>query len=118
MHSLYFSGEEVFHYAVQKGFGLTMTTRRDRLPKAIPSKYLHKKKTQSDKRSKAARYLNPVIAVKSEDNYEVVLTSFQSTSSTNIMTVNALSNTTNYVEARSRGRNESKRVYFIEQNFA
>ena len=114
----YFSGEEVFHYAGKKGFGLTMTTRRDRLPKSIPSKYVHKKKTTSDARSKAARYVNPVIAVKNEEDYEIVLTSFQSTSSTNIMSVNALSQSANFVEARSRGRNDKKRIYFIEQNFA
>ena len=40
----YFSGEEVFHYAGEKGFGLTMTTRRDRLAKGVKSEYMHKKK--------------------------------------------------------------------------
>ena len=41
----YFSGEEIFHYAGKKGFGLLMTTRRDRLPKKIKGEYMHKLKT-------------------------------------------------------------------------
>ena len=114
----YFSGEEICNYAGEKGFGLLMTNRRDRLPKGIKSEYLHKQKTEANKRSKAARYIEPVILVKDCKDYEIVLTSFQSTSSCNIISVNSMSSNRNFVEARSRGRKNKKRIYVIEQNLA
>ncbi len=43
----YFSGEEVFHYAGERGFGLKMTVRRDCLPREIKAEFLHKKKTDT-----------------------------------------------------------------------
>lgn len=117
----YFSGEEVFRYAGEKGFGLTMTTRRDRLPRGVEGQYLHKEKTESNQRTKVARFIEPVILVNDsngDDDYEIVLTSFQSTSSCNIMSVNAIGENKNFIEARSRGRGENKRTYVIEQNMA
>ena len=113
----YFSGEPVFHYAGQKGFGLLMTTRRDRLPKDIRPEHLHKRKTDSSTRTKIARYVEPVVAVKKGFFYDIVHTSFQSTSSCNIMSVNSVSENKNFVEARTRGRKDKKRVYVIEQNY-
>ena len=50
--------------------------------------------------------------------YQRVHCSFQSTSSCNIFTVNALSECKLYVEARKRGSNKSKRVWVIEMNQA
>jgi hypothetical protein len=41
-----------------------MTCHRDRLPKEIPETNLHKKKTDSSPRPKAARFFNPINAVK------------------------------------------------------
>ena len=114
----YFSGEDICHYAGKKGFGLLMTNRRDRLPKEVKSEYMHKKKTDSSKRTKVARYIEPVILVNEQDNYEIVLTSFQSTSSCNIISVNSMNSIHNFVEARSRGRKNKKRIYVIEQNLA
>jgi hypothetical protein len=114
----YFSGEKVLKYAGDKGFGLLVTTRRDRLPKGIKGHYLHKQKTNVTVRSKAARFIPPVIAVKSSLAYDIVHTSFQSTSSCNIMSVNSFNSNKNFIEARSRGRKDSKRHYAIEQNMA
>ena len=115
----YFSGVEVFHYTGQKGFGLTMTCRRNRLPKGIEVEFMHKGKTDKiATRIKAARHIEPVILVKEEENYEIVLTSFQSTSSCNLMSVNSISENKNFVEARSRGRKDQKRIYVIEQNMS
>ena len=114
----YFSGEEVCKYAGEKGFGLLMTNRRDRLPAGVKSEYMHKKRTEATKRSKCARFIEPVILVKDYDSYEIVLTSFQSTSSCNIISVNSMSQNKNFIEARSRGRKDKKRVYVIEQNQA
>ena len=107
----YFSGEAICHYAGKKGFGLLMTNCRDRLPAGVKSEYLHKKKTDSSTRTKIARYIEPVILVKDGGNYEIVLTSFQSTSSCNIISVNSMSRNQNFVEARSRGRKDKKILY-------
>ena len=114
----YFSGEAVCSYAGSKNMGLTTTLRRDRLPAGIKSKYLHKKKTDSSPRTKVARYVQPVIAVKNCGTHDIVLTSFQSTSSCNIISVNGFSSNRNFIEARQRGRKKGKRFYVIEQNMA
>jgi len=119
----YFSGDKVLDWIGNKGFGATMTCRRDRLPSGIPSKYLHKQKTDSSKRSKVARFYSPVVAVKDfpakDDNsspYRRVHVSFQSTSSCNIGTVNALNQCSLTVHKRERGYNENKRIWGIEMN--
>ena len=114
----YFSGEEIMHYAGEKGFGLLMTNRRDRLPKNVKGEYLHKKKTDTSKRTKCARYIEPVILVNVQQNYEIVMTSFQSTSSCNIILVNSMHFNHNFAEVRSRGREKHKRHYLIQQNNA
>ena len=81
---------------------MTTTLRRDRLPKGIKNENLHAKKTDSSLRTKVARYIPPVVAVKNHDSYEVVLTSFQSTSSCNIISVNCFSEIENFVELPTR----------------
>ena len=75
-----------------------MTCRRYRLPKDIPVKQLHKAKTTHQDRPRAARFLNPIVAVKYvhrrttlDKSYMKMHVSFQSTSSCNISHVNALS---------------------------
>jgi hypothetical protein len=100
----YFSGCKIFDWMGEEGFAATMTCRRDRLPKVIPSEYLHKKKTTTAPRPKAARFNKPINAVKrttkvnseghEEEVYERVHVSFQWTSSCNISTVNALNTCT------------------------
>jgi hypothetical protein len=50
------------------GLGVTMTCCRDRLPKEIPEMNLHKKKMDSSPRPKAARFFNPINAVKDTSN--------------------------------------------------
>jgi len=114
----FFSGEPICQYAGEKGFGLLLTTRRDRLPRNVKGEYFHKKKTESSHRTKVARYVQPVVAVKKEERYEIVHTSFQSTSSCNIMSVNSMHEVKNFVELRTRGRKKNKRKYAIEQNMA
>ena len=63
-------------------------------------------------------YIEPVICTKDEGNFEIILTSFQSTSSCNIMHVNAICENKNFIQARSRGRKSSKRLYAIEMNMS
>ena len=48
----------------EHGFGLTMTCRRDQLPKDVPSTYWHKERTDSSQRCKVTRFFNPVVSVK------------------------------------------------------
>ena len=82
----YFSGDLVMDWLGQNGFGATMTCRWDRLPAGVPNHYLHKKKTDTKARSKAARFHEPIYMVKlvpaadGKEEYERVHTSFQSTS--------------------------------------
>jgi hypothetical protein len=96
--------------------------RRDRLPGGIPAKFLHKKKTDTSARTRAARYLNPVVAVKhveataSTKKYKCVHVSFQSTSSCNILTVNALNECQIFVRSRCRGRGKNQQHWGIEMN--
>jgi len=117
----YFSGDKISDWAGQNGFGATMTCRRDRLP-IRGDEVLHKKKTDSGKRPKAARFQQPITAVKtveangSSQKYTRVHCSFQSTSSCNISTVNALNGCNGYVRRRERGRMENKRLWGIEMN--
>lgn len=121
----FFSGDNIMQYAAEQGFGFTSTCRRDRLPKGIPSKYLHKGKTDSSARPKAARFEEPIFAVKllkqdPADKNRVTgamqLTSFQSTSSCNFTSVNALNSLSLYCQAKERGRGIHKRRWAIEMN--
>jgi hypothetical protein len=50
----YFSGCTIFKCQGELGLGATMTSCCDRLPKEIPEMNLHKKKTDSSPRTKAA----------------------------------------------------------------
>ena len=98
-----------------------MTSGRSYLPKDIKSEYLHKLKTDpANKYSKIARFAEPIVAVKNDPQgkWQRCHVSFQSTSSCNISTVNALNEVFNYVELRERGRGDGKRKWVIEMNHA
>jgi hypothetical protein len=120
----YFSGDKIFSWLGENGFGSTMTCRRDRLPKEIPAENLHKKKTSSDARPKAARFHQPIVAVQNimpegeSKGYQRIHVSFQSTSSCNLSTVNALNECSMFVRKKERGRGASKRQWGIEMNDA
>ena len=119
----YFSGDAIFEWIGTKGYSCTMTCRRDRFPKDIPKEYLHIKKTNTSMRTKVARFMEPIVAVKEEVSlegtpYERVHVSFQSTSSCNISTVNSLNSCKAFVQAKERGQNERKRRWVIEMNEA
>ena len=95
-----------------------MTCRRDRLPAKVKGEFLHKKKTDVNVRSKVARFLHPIVLVKTTDTYQRVQTSFQSTSSCNISTVNALLQCKKYLRSKERGQSDKKRKWVIEMNDA
>jgi hypothetical protein len=118
----YFSGDKVLNWLGANNFAATMTCRRDRLPGEVPGEYFHKKKTDASQRSKAARFLSPVVAVMRNETDDVEYVrmhcSFQSTSSCNFTTVNALNECDLEVRRKERGRKESKRYWGIEMNDA
>jgi hypothetical protein len=116
----FFQSDKVMEYLGEKWLGGIMTAARNCLPRDIKSEYLHKAKTApGSKQAKIARYINPIVAVKnSASGYQQVHVSFQSTSSCNISTVNALNEVSNFLELRERGRGENKRYWVIEMNHA
>ena len=65
-----------------------------------------------------ARFTHPIVAVKNGEGYQRAHVSFQSTSSCNIATVNALNECHLFVEIRERGKDKNKRHWGIEMNNA
>ena len=114
----YFSGDQIMEYAAENGWGLTMTCRRDRLPSDIPEEHLMKEKTDSSLRPRSARFLQPIFCQKKIGSSYRQHTSFQSTSSTNIVHVNAINSLSLYCAIKERGRGKSKRRWGIEMNEA
>ena len=121
----HFSGDEVMDVLGRKGYGATMTNRRDRFPKGLKPFLHHDKVLAGCQKAKAFRYEMPIVAVKqqpamggSTKAYTRTLVSFQSTGATNICGVNNLPSVTNYISKKARGRGKTKRVWGIEQNEA
>jgi hypothetical protein len=122
----YFSGDEIMNWFGENGFGATMTCRRDRLPNGVKGEYMQKEGTPVDRRSKAAQFTHPIVMVKSFDNandgskkpYVRTHVSFQSTSSCNISTVNAIDTISLQVRKKERGRGIQKCTWGIEMNEA
>ena len=118
----YFSGENVMDYVGRRGFGMTCTCRRDRIPKEIKPYVHHEKTTNYDQRCRVMQFQNPVTAVKqvpaagADKAYTKMLVSFQSTGATNIAGVNNLPSCQLYVSKKDRGKREDKLVWGIEQN--
>ena len=114
----YFSGESIMDYAIDKGFGILMTCRRDRFPKGIAGQYVHKEASGTLHRAKSARYLNPVVAVNRVSQDLKQLISFQSTGGCNFIAVNSLNECQLYVTPKERGQKNYKRHWAIEMNEA
>jgi hypothetical protein len=137
----FFSGDDINDWIGRGGFGVTMTCRRDRLPKGVPNCYFHKVATApGDTKARVARFNNPITVVKhvsvSPDEgpvpteaenanpttppikYTKVHVTFQSTSSCNITTVNALNQNSLFVVQKERGSGKQKRKWVIEMNDA
>ncbi len=118
----YFSGEKILTWIGEHGIGATMTCRRDRLPPNVPAKHCYKLKTDTSKKTKVARFFQPVVAVKNvpatnmTEAYRRVHVSFQLTSFCNISTVNALHQCNLTVAKRERGISVNKRTWGIEMN--
>jgi hypothetical protein len=115
----FFSSPGIFDYVAKRKIACTSTTRRDRLPlTGANAKYLHKEKTKTDERSKAARFFQPILCLREDEGSVQCHVSFQSTSSCNIMCVNSVNRCSTYAAARERGRGENKRNWYVEDNDA
>lgn len=115
----HFSGDQIIECAAQQGFDLIMTCRRDGLPSNVPSCYFHKKKTTNkDERAGVARFENPVLVVRLEGDSQITHTSFQSTSSTDFASVNAINDCVLCSKTKETGRGKHKRCWGIEMNEA
>ncbi len=82
---------------------MTCTCRRDRFPPGLKRYFNHEKVPSTDKRTRVARFEQPIFAVKrvqAKDDmkpYTRTLVSFQSTGATNIAGVNNLLSLTLFV---------------------
>ena len=103
-------------FAAEKKLPLTMTCARNKLPNGVPSKYWHKEQTKADARSRAARWLKPIFAIKEHKGSTLQFCSFQSTSSCNIVSVNAINSISLFASTKERGRGTNKRQWGIEMN--
>jgi hypothetical protein len=100
----FFSGKEVAIWCADQGFGMTTTLRRDRFPKEVPTEFCHgKKMTPKDQRAKVVKFLLPIVATKKIDSGVLQLTSFQSTSCCNLLSVNAYNQCGLYAHAKECG---------------
>ena len=87
----HFSCEEVMDFLGRKGYGTTMTNRRDCFPKGLKPYLHHDKVVAGCQKAKAFCYEMPIVAIKqqhamggSTKAYTRTLVSFQSTGATNI----------------------------------
>jgi hypothetical protein len=121
----HFSGENVMEYIGQRGFGITTTCRRDRFPPGLKEFLHHEKVASTDKRTRVARFEQPILAVKMvkstngiDKDYTRTLVSFQSTGATNFTGVNNLMSVSLYVQPKYRGTKKNKLAWATEQNEA
>jgi len=122
----FFSSDALMDWLGEKGYGMTATCARDRIPKEIKPYTHHTKVDATHLRCKAMRYENPVVAIQQrkalngKKAYTKTFVSFQSTGGTNFIGVNNLPSVKLYVSKKERGQKKdgSKRVYGIEQNEA
>jgi hypothetical protein len=117
----FFSGVSVAIWCADQGFGMTSTLRRDCFPQGVLKYFFHgQKMTPKDNRAKVAKFLMPIVATKNIDNGVLQLTSFQSTSCCNFLSVNAYNQCGLYAHAKERGslKHGTKRSWAIEMNDA
>ena len=111
------------NYLGSNGFGGVFTCTKNRLPKGVKNEVFHHLKTDNSQKTKVARFYEPIVAMKQfpatnnhSNSYERAHISFQSTSSCNISTVNAISACSFFTREKERGVGENKRKFHIEMN--
>jgi len=123
----FFSSDALMDWLGGKGYGMTATCARDRIPPELKP-YTHHAKVPdaTHPRCKAMRFENPIVAIQqrpatnSSLAYTKTFVSFQSTGGTNIIGVNNLPSVQLYVTTKCRGNKKkgTKRNWAIEQNEA
>ena len=122
----FFSSEPLMDWLGAKGYGMTATCARNRIPANIKP-YTHCEQVDSTHlQCKVLRFENPIVAIQQckadgdKKAYTKTFVSFQSTGGTNIIGVNNLPSVKLYVGKKERGRKKAgmKREYGIEQNEA
>jgi len=121
-----FTSEGIMDFLGEKGYGMTGTCARNRIPADLKPYTHHTKVDATHGRCRAMRFENPIVAIKQSPATEEVkaytktFVSFQSTGGTNIIGVNNLPSCQLYIHPRTRGKNSSnsKLVWGIEQNEA
>ena len=122
----FFSSEPLMDWLGAKGYGMTATCARNRIPGNIKPYTHHEQFDSTHLRCKVMRFQNPIVAIQQckadgdKKAYTKTFVSFQSTGGTNIIGVNNLPSVKLYVGQKERGRKKAgmKRVYGIEQNEA
>ena len=123
----FFSSDALMDWLGGKGYGMTATCARDRIPTDLKP-YTHHAKVPdaTHPRCKAMRFENPIVAIQQRPAtntslaYTKTFVSFQSTGGTNIIGVNNLPSVQLYVSTKYRGNKKkgTKRKWGIEQNEA
>jgi len=116
----YFTHELLLDWLGKNGYGYLGTAARNQLIKGMNTSYFHKEKMTVNRVNKAARFTKPIVFSKLKKSvkgnlYRRVHVSFQSTGSTNIATVNSITNGRLYGRKKCRGRGV-KHVRIIEMN--
>ena len=94
-------------------------TRRDCLPPGVPDWAWHKETVlATDQRTRVARFLQPITAVRDYGSHTRAFCSFQSTGPTNISCVSALNENSLFAKQKCRGNSDRKRAWVIEMNDA
>ena len=122
----HFSGDTITNYLGKNGFGYTCTTWWDWLPSDINKQYLNhiQQNDTSNSRLKVAQYEQLIVAVERVNSmpttqaYTKVITSFQSTGTTNFTSVNSLPSCHLFVSKKEWGQGNDKQVWAIEYHKA
>ena len=115
-----FTSDAIMDYLGGKGYGMTGTCARNRIPAELKPYTHHGKVDSTHQRCRAMRFEQPIVAIKqckeTEETkaYTKTFVSFQSTGGTNIIGVNNLPSCQLYVHKRKRG----KFYWGIEENEA
>lgn len=118
----FFTSDAIMDWLGGKKYGMTGTCARNHIPPPIKPYTHHGKVDATHRKCKAMRFENPVVAInqcKASDtthSYTKTFVSFQSTGGTNIIGVNNLPSCQLYVNPKSRGRKDNKRLWGTEGN--
>jgi hypothetical protein len=106
----------------RKGYGTTMTNRRDCFPKGLKPYLHHDKVVAGYPKAKVIHYAMPIVVIDQQpamvesEAYTKTLVMFQSTGATNICGVDNLPLVTNCISKKVRDKRKTIPVWGIEQN--